>query len=175
MRVLQTERLVLSHFSAEDASFVLALVNDPDWIRFIGDRKVRTVGDALEYLASGPIAMYAREGFGLYRTALAQSDQPIGMCGLIRRPGLADVDLGFAFLPAYRGRGYAYESASGVIDHARTLGFARIVAIASPDNVRSARLLRRLGFDAPTRFRLPGGSEDLDLFARTLAARSASP
>lgn len=167
-QVLKTRRLVLSRLTADDAPFILELLNDPDWIRFIGDRKVRSVADARAYLEKGPITMYAREGFGLYRTALGSSNTPIGMCGLIRRPGLDDVDLGFAFLPAYRGQGYGLESAQGVLEHARSLGLTRIVAIASKDNVRSARLLARLGFGPPTTFRLAGDDEELDLFERAL-------
>ena len=169
MLVLRTPRLTLRRLTADDASFIVALLNDADWIRFIGDRNVRSIEDARSYLDNGPIAMYAREGLGLYRTALADSDVPMGLCGLIRRPGLDDVDIGFAFLPAYRGQGYALESAIGVIGHARALGLSRIVAIASPDNLRSARLLAKLGFEPPTSIRLPGSDEVLDLFARSLA------
>ena len=115
MTRLSSQRLVLSELDEVDAPFILQLLNDPDWIRFIGDRKVRTLEDARNYLRSGPLSMYAREGFGLYRTALAEDDTPIGLCGLIRRPTLPDVDIGFAFLPEYRGRGYAFESAAAVL------------------------------------------------------------
>ena len=171
MLVLETKRLALSHLSADDAPFIVRLLNDPDWIRFIGDRKIRTVDAALRYLREGPIAMYAREGFGLYRAALSDTGEPIGLCGLIRRPGLDAVDLGFAFLPAHRGKGYALESATGVVEHARKLGLDRLVAIASPDNVRSACLLTSLGFGEPEPFRLPGSDEDLHLFAMDLGTR----
>ena len=169
MTRLSTERLVLSNLGEDDAPFILQLLNDPGWIRFIGDRKVRTPEDARVYLRNGPIAMYAREGFGLYRTALASDDTPIGMCGLIRRPTLADVDIGFAFLPAYRGCGYAFESAAAVIEHARTLGLERVVAIVSPDNVPSAALLARLHFLRERTIRLADDDEPLDLYARDLA------
>jgi RimJ/RimL family protein N-acetyltransferase len=146
MIILETERLVLRRLQTDDAPFIVRLLNDPDWLRFIGDKSVRTLDEAREYLRRGPIAMYAREGFGLYLT-VKKPDVPIGLCGLIRREGLADVDLGFAFLPAFRGQGYAFESAAAVMAYGRaTLGLGRIVAITSADNQRSMHLLARLGF-----------------------------
>src|SRR5688572_25687568 len=168
MTRLSTERLVLTELDDDDAPFILELLNDPEWIRYIGDRKLRTLDDARTYLRNGPIAMYARDGFGLYRTALAHDDTPIGLCGLIRRPALDDVDIGFAFLPAYRRCGYALESAAAVLDQARALGLPRVVAIVSPDNDRSAALLARLGFARERSIRLPDDEATLDLFTRDL-------
>ena len=166
MKILETERLVLRRLTTDDAPFIVRLLNDPAWLRFIGDKSVRTLDEAREYLRRGPIAMYAREGFGLLLTALKDRDVPIGLCGLIRRDGLRDVDIGFAFLPAFRGQGYARESAAIVMSHARaTLGLDRIVAIASLDNDDCARLLARLGFNRERLVRLPGDTEDLQLFA----------
>lgn len=163
---LETQRLVLRRLTAEDAPFVLRLLNDPDWLRFIGDKSVHSLDDARDYLRKGPIAMYARNGFGLLLTALKDGGVPIGMCGLIRREGLADVDIGFAFLPAFRGRGYALESAKAVMSHGRSvLGLDRIVAIASLDNESSARLLDRLGFRRERRIRLREDADELQLFA----------
>src|SRR5215217_7318070 len=142
MNVLETERLRLRWLVAEDAPFILELVNDPDWLRFIGDRGVRTLEDARGYILNGPVAMYRRAGFGLYLVELKQSAMPIGMCGLIQRAGLADIDIGFAFLPTFGGQGYAYEAASAIMTYAQdTLGLNRVVAIAAPDNQRSIRLL----------------------------------
>ena len=147
MKVFDTPRLSLERFAPQDAPFVLALLNDPGWLRYIGDRGIRTPEAARDYIEKGPMAMYAREGFGLWRTSLRDSGEPIGMAGLIKRPTLDDVDLGFAFLPAYRGRGYALEAARGCVAHARdALGLARIVAIVSPDNADSLHLVRKLGF-----------------------------
>ena len=144
--VLSTARLVLARFVPDDAAFVLRLVNDTDWIRFIGDRGVRTEDDARAYLERGPIAMYARHGFGLWRVARREDGVPIGMCGLIKRDTLPDVDVGFAFLPEYRGSGYAAEAAAATMALAsERYGLRRVVAIASPDNARSLRLLEKLG------------------------------
>ena len=146
--MVETERLRLTEFGPQDSAFILELLNDPDWKRFIGDRGIRTLEEARGYIERGPMAMYARLGFGLYRVALRESDVPIGMCGLIKRDSLEHVDLGFAFLPAWRGQGYAYESAAAMRDYGvGELGLERIVAITSPDNDTSGKLLLRLGFD----------------------------
>ena len=101
MNVLQTDRLRLRWISSLDAEFIVELLNEPSWLRFIGDKGVRTTQDANAYISNGPVAMYARHGFGLYLTELKEDSVPIGICGLIKRDGLDDVDIGFAFLPRY--------------------------------------------------------------------------
>ena len=110
-QVLETDRLILRQLSIEDDAFILELVNDPLWLRFIGDRGVRTLDEARNYILKGPVAMYERAGFGLYLVERKIDGVPMGICGLIKRDVLDDVDLGFAFLPEYRGQGYATESA----------------------------------------------------------------
>ncbi len=168
MTILETDRLIVRRFTLDDAAFILELLNDPDWLRFIGDRGVRTLDDARAYLINGPLAMYQRSGFGLYAVVLKRSGAPIGMCGLIKREGLDDVDLGFAYLPEYRAQGYGYEAAAAVLaDGRQTFGLKRIVAITSLDNEKSIRLLERLGFAFEKIIRLPGGDEELKLFAAT--------
>ena len=165
MNVAETDRLRVRWLEPSDVDFVFALVNDPSWIRYIGDKHVRTRGDALRYLESGPMAMYARVGFGLYLVELKHTGAPMGICGLIRREALEDVDLGFAFLPAFRGRGYAFESASAVMAYGRNvLGLSRIVAILSQDNHRSSVLLERLGFRPAGTTRLQPDHEELRLY-----------
>lgn len=147
LKVLDTPRLSLDRFAPEDAPFVLALLNDPAWLRFIGDRGIRTQDGARDYILNGPMAMYARDGFGLWKTSLRDNRVPIGMAGLIKRPALDDVDLGFAFLPAYRKHGYGREAADACIGYARdVLKLSRLVAIVSADNADSLRLLAALGF-----------------------------
>jgi len=155
-RVAETERLVLRELTADhaDAAFIVELLNDPDWLRYIGDRGVRTPEDALAYLARGPIAMYERHGFGLWLVARRGDGAPLGMAGLIKRDSLPDVDIGFAFLPAYRRAGFAREAAAAVLALAWSrYALRRVVAIVSPDNAPSRRLLERLGMrfegDAP--------------------------
>ncbi|MCC6744773.1 MAG: GNAT family N-acetyltransferase [Acidobacteria bacterium] len=162
MIVCTTDRLVLRLLSVEDAEFILELLNEPSWLRFIGDKGVRTLDDARSYIATGPVAMYERHGFGLYVTERREDGVPMGICGLIKRDWLDDVDIGFAFLPRFWGRGYAHEAAAAVMDYGRNvLGIGRIVAITSPDNATSARLLEKLGlrFDRMIQMR-DDGTED---------------
>ena len=165
MKVIETERLTLRHLSTEDAEFILALLNDPSFLRFIGDKGVRTLDDARKYITSGPMEMYARLGFGLYLVELKDEGIPIGLCGLIKRDGLDDVDIGFAFLPEFRAKGYACEAAEATMDYGKdVLGLRRIVAITSPDNEASGRLLEKLGLRFERMIRLREGDEELRLF-----------
>ena len=166
MSELSTPRLILRRFTGDDAPFILELLNDPDWLKYIGDNGVRTLDDARCYLREGPIAMYARFGFGLLAVDRKDGGQTIGMCGLIQRDGVADVDLGFAFLPAFRARGFAREAASAVLALGHeTLGIPRIVAFTAPDNERSARLLSEIGMRLERTTVLPNSAEELLLFA----------
>jgi RimJ/RimL family protein N-acetyltransferase len=166
MSRIETERLILRQFTIDDAAFVLELVNDPAWLRHIGDRGVRTLADARAYLRKGPLASYARNGFGFNLVELKSTGEPIGGCGLIKRETLADVELGFAFLPQFRGIGYAEEAARATLKNARhVLGFERIVAVVSPENTRSVRLLRKLGFNYERSLRLaPDDPDEISMF-----------
>ena len=167
--VLATERLALRRLDPGDAPFIHALVNDPDWLRYIGDRGVRTIEDAHAYIVNGPVAMYDRLGIGLLAVERRDDGTPIGICGVLKRDGLDDVDLGFAFLPAYRSRGYALEAAAATLDWARAVrGIGRVLAITSHDNERSGRLLAKLGFALECEVRLQGADESVRLYAVTL-------
>jgi RimJ/RimL family protein N-acetyltransferase len=147
MIVLETPRLRLRHLSANDAAFMLELLNEPGFLRNIGDRGVRTVEQARQYILTGPAASYIQHGFGLNLVEAKQSGIGVGMCGLLRRDCHPDVEVGFAFLPAARGRNYAFESAQAVIELGmRTLQLPRIVALTAPDNLASMRVLEKLGF-----------------------------
>ena len=161
-----TPRLVIRELTFADAPFIVTLLNDPAFILNIGDRGVRTPEDACEYLTAGPLASYARHGFGLGAATLAATGEPIGICGVLRRAELTEPDLGFAFLPQFRGQGYAFEAASAVKAdaHAR-LGLATLLAIVNPVNTSSIRLLGKLGFAREGSVRLSGESIDLYLFA----------
>src|SRR5688572_11486644 len=112
MIVFETERLRVRHLSALDASFILRLVNEPGWLQFIGDRGVRTVDDAARYIERGPVEMQRKHGFSLFAVELRETARPIGICGLLKRDALEDVDLGFAFLADFQGLGYAFEAAT---------------------------------------------------------------
>ena len=146
MLVLETERLLLRPSTTDDAPFVLTLLNEPSFLRFIGDKKVRNLEDARQYLLNGPIASYERHGFGLLLVELKDSNIPAGMCGLRKREELPDPDIGFAFLPAYWNKGFGFEAATAVMNDARErLKVTKILAIVSPDNDSSIKLLERLG------------------------------
>lgn len=169
MTVLETDRLALRRFSVDDAPFILELLNDTAFIRFIGDRGVRTVEAARDYLVQGPIDSYERHGYGLYLTELKSGLVPIGMCGLLKREFLSHPDVGFAFMPAFRSHGYAFEAASAVLTHARhALNLQRVVAVVSPGNERSIKLLAKLGMAAEGRMTWPGADAEVEVFGADL-------
>ena len=146
MNVLETPRLVLRQLAAGDATFILELLNDPTWLRFIGDRGVKTLDEARAYIQNGPVASYAKHGFGLWLVARQADQVSVGICGLIQRDTLEDVDVGFAFLQRFQGQGYGVESAAATLAHGRDrLGLKRIVAVTQPDNAGSIRVLEKLG------------------------------
>lgn len=158
--VIETERLVLRRQTLDDAGFILALVNDPAWLRYIGDRGVRTHEQARVYIQEGAHKMYDQHGFGLYLMERKGDHTPVGICGLVKRDTLDDVDLGFALAGAYRGKGYAREAAAATVAYAREdLGLHRIVAIVSPDNTASLRLLEGLGFSFERTIDHPTGAK----------------
>lgn len=169
MLVLQTGRLRLRHMTLDDAAFMLGMLNDPAWHRYIGDRGIRTIEGAREHIRNGPMAMVARFGFGFHVVELKEDGRPIGVCGLAKRDFLDDVDIGYAFLPQYGGQGYAYEAAQGVLAHARELGLTRLVATVVPENAASIRLLEKLGLRFERTFQAPDSTRDLRLFAIDLA------
>ncbi len=167
MTVLATARLRLRRLVLDDAPFVLELVNQPSWLAYIGDKQVHSLDDARGYLAAGPLASYAQHGFGLYAVERAHDDAPIGLCGLLRREHLEDVDIGFALLDRYGGHGYAFEAAAAVVEHAHAIGLDRLVAIVAPGNARSIRLLEKLGLAFERTITPPGQSAPLRLHARS--------
>ena len=154
---LETRRLALRRLVPEDAAFYYDLVTDPAWVRFIGDKNLGSVEAARKSLVDGPIAAYARTGLGLLRVDRKSDGAALGICGLIKRDTLEDVDLGFAFLPQYRGLGFAAEAARASMAHARDdLRMKRLVAIAAPDNTDSLKLLTRLGMKHEKTYSVPG-------------------
>ena len=166
MNVIETPRLVLRWFTLDDAAFVVELLNEPGWKQFIGDRGVRDLETARAYIQRALLDAYARQGFGLY--AIAGKDDGLlrGMCGLIRREGLEDVDIGFVLLSRYEGQGLAYEAAAATLVYAReVVGLARVVAITAVNNHRSAKLLQRLGMTYEQIIHVHHDSEPLHLYA----------
>ncbi len=167
MTILETDRLRLRKLSTDDAEFILRLLNEPSFIQNIGDKGVRTRDDARSYILNGPVASYEKFGFGLWLVETRDSATPIGMCGLLKRDALEDVDIGYALVPEFWSRGYALESASAVLSHAsKTLGMKRVVAITDPDNQSSIRLLEKMGFGFEKMIRLSEGAPEIKLFGR---------
>jgi RimJ/RimL family protein N-acetyltransferase len=165
MKVVETDRLILRRLTTEDAAFILDLLNQPSFLKFIGDRGVRTLDDAREYIVKGPIASYERYGFGLNLTLMKESGIPIGICGLVKRETLEDVDVGFAFLPQFWLKGYAFESASAVLAYGKNmLGLKRIVGVTTSDNCGSMRVLEKLGLRFERMVRLSEDGPELKLF-----------
>lgn len=163
--LFETERLCLRKFTLDDADFILAILNEPAFIRFIGDRHVRTIEDARRYIQERVIHSYERNGFAMFRAALKEDDTPIGMCGLVRRDTLEDVDIGFAFLERYWSKGYASEAARAVMEYARDeLHIPRIVGIVDPANSGSIHVLEKLGLQFARMVRLSEDDIELKLF-----------
>jgi len=166
VRVIETERLNLRNISADDAAFVLELLNDPSFISFIGDRGVRTIEDAQQYILTKMIASYERFGFGMWLVELRDSKVPIGICGLVKRDSLPNVDIGFAFLPRFRSMGYASESASAVKNYGmNVIGLTRLLAITNQDNSGSIKVLEKIGLRFDRMIRLAEGADEIKLFA----------
>jgi [ribosomal protein S5]-alanine N-acetyltransferase len=167
--VLETRRLALRRLCLADDGFILELLNEPSFLRYIGDKGVRTHEDARRYITTGPMASYERFGFGLYLVARKEGQEPIGMCGLLKRDTLPDADVGFALKPAFWSMGYAHEAASAVLAEARDdVGLKRVLAITSPDNVASIALLGKLGFSFERMASLTEGAPEVRLFAAEL-------
>lgn len=166
MKVLETERLNLRKLTVEDAEFMLGLLNEPSFLRFIGDRGVRSAEDSRQYILKGPVDSYNRFGFGMLLVELKESQDPIGLCGLVKRDFLPNVDIGFAFVPRFWSRGYALESAAAVKDYAiNVLGLKRLVAIVNPDNSASEKLLEKIGFEFECMLTLPESGQEIRLFS----------
>ena len=162
--VIETSRLLLRELDFDDAGFILELLNEANFMRYIGDKGVRTLADARDYISSGPMDSYNQYGFGLY-AACFRDGTPLGICGLVKREGLDDPDVGFAFLTRHCSRGYAVESAAAVLNHGRrVLKLPRIVAITSADNHNSIAVLEKIGLSFERMIRLAERGPELKLF-----------
>jgi RimJ/RimL family protein N-acetyltransferase len=167
MNILETERLALRELAPGDEAFILELLGEPAFLKNIGDRGVRSLEDASGYIASSAIASYRKNGFGMYRVALKESDVAAGICGLVKREGLDGPDLGFAFLERFWNRGYASEAAAAILVHARhKLSLGRVLAITALENRGSMRVLEKLGFRFDGITKLPGHAAESRLFVR---------
>lgn len=158
MKVLETERLILRTFDENDADFIIELLNSPGFLSFIGDRKVRSLEDAKDYIKNKIIAAYHTNGFGMWLLELKESGIPIGTCGLVNRDEIEEVDIGFAVLPQFMGKGYTYESAKEVLVYAQNkLEIEVIAAIVNGNNIASKALLKKLGYTYIKDIRMENG------------------
>ncbi len=162
---IATERLTLRWFTEDDAALMLAVWNDPGFVRHVGDRGIRTLAEARDALAHGILAMYRDHDYGPYRVATKDGDEPIGICGLFLRDYLDDPDIGFALLPDFCRKGFAFEAALAVLDEAKTMRLDRVAAIVSPENIASIGLIEKLGLSLAERMRPPGEARDVLLYA----------
>lgn len=169
MNIAETERLVISKFSIEDAGFYFKLLNTPNWIKYIGDRNVKTIKEAEDYLANGILKSYSELGFGFYKLQLKTNNTIIGTCGIIKRETLEVPDFGFAFLPDFEEQGYGYEASVAILNFIKaSLNFNKLFAITLPNNIRSISLLEKLGFNYQKRVKPFEDEVELLLFAKPL-------
>lgn len=166
MNIIETNRLILRKFIIDDAGFVLELLNSPSWLKYIGDRNVKNLEDAKNYISDKLISSYIKNGFGLYEIILKKDNIPVGMCGLIKRDTLENIDLGFALSPVFTGNGYAFEAAFATLNYAKTvLKLERIIAITTTENKNSIKLLEKLKFVFEKMVLLSNEEEELMLFS----------
>jgi RimJ/RimL family protein N-acetyltransferase len=167
MQIIETERLILREMSADDKVFFLELINEPAWKQNIGDRGVRTEDGAREYILERIVSSYEKFSFGLWLVELKESDVSTGICGLIKRDTLKDVDIGFAFLERFWSKGYAVESALAVMDYAKNkLALKRVAAITVPENLGSIKVLEKIGMKFEKMIKMPGDEKKIKFFAR---------
>jgi RimJ/RimL family protein N-acetyltransferase len=168
LSVIETERLILTEFKDEDADFIIRLLNSPGWLKYIGTRNIQTTEDARSYISEKLAPSYQNNGFGFYLVSTRSGNEPVGMCGLIKREGLEDVDIGFALLPEHEGKGYAYEAASATMTYAKDiLKLKRIAAITVPYNKASVKLLEKIGLKFDKMINMTDDKEELMYFIKS--------
>ncbi|HZL93612.1 MAG TPA: GNAT family N-acetyltransferase [Vicinamibacterales bacterium] len=166
---LETSRLTLRRLDSEDAPFVVRLLNEPSFLQNIGDRGVRNIEDAHRYLREGPLAMYQAYGFGLWHASRKSDGAAVGMCGLLKRDTLPDVDIGYAYLPEFWGQGYALEAAEATVRHAALkFGLRRLIGVVSQGNTGSIRVLEKVGMRFERLYPMHPGEPEVRLYSCTL-------
>ncbi|MEZ4886752.1 MAG: GNAT family N-acetyltransferase [Chitinophagales bacterium] len=166
MTILETERLLIEEVNINDTAFIFKLLNSPGWLKFIGNRGINNLADAEAYIQNPLMKSYEENGLGLYKVVRKKNAEPMGLCGLISRPILPNVDIGFAILPEYEGKSYTFEAAKAIIDDGTArLGLKVVLGITSPDNVKSQKLLEKLGLKFVERLQLNGYEDDTFLYS----------
>jgi ribosomal-protein-alanine N-acetyltransferase len=164
--ILETDRLTLKHVALTDAPFIIELLNTKGWLKYIGDRNVKTLADAENYIANGPLKSYTENGYGPFKIISKLHNTPIGICGFYKREFLENPDVGYALLPGYEGKGYAYEALTAIIDYARVLNFSELMAFTMMDNLASVKLLKKAGFGYVKQMTDKG--QELSLYSKVL-------
>ena len=169
MIIAETERLLISKFTLEDAPFFLELVNTPNWIKYIGERNIKTIPQAEEAIKKGHLKSYKTYGFGFYTLQLkSEQNKTIGTCGLIKRDTLKHPDIGFALLPDYESKGFGYESSIAIMSLAKKqFKLKKVLAITLPTNKSSIKLIEKIGLSYEKRVKPFEDDEELLLFAKT--------
>ena len=163
--IIETERLKLREFNSADGEMIFELLNSPGWLKYIGTRSIETTDDAINYIETKLRKGYKESGFGFYLVELKSTGEKIGMSGLVKRDGLDNVDVGFALLPQFENKGYAYESTAAVMKFAKEqLKLSKLAAITVPYNTPSIKLLEKLGMKFDKKINIPGDPEDLLLY-----------
>lgn len=163
MVVAESERLILRWLTTDDSAFILKIYNTDGFLQYIGDRNIRSLEDAHQFLLESPLKMYDKHKVSLYRVELKSTAEVIGLCGLINRDTLSDIDIGYAFLPEFCGKGYAIEAARATMEYAKTeLELNRVVAITQRDNKTSIALLLKLGMTLEGEYIDPGSESSPD-------------
>jgi len=171
-KTFESERLILKPTSEDDAQFILDLLNTPKWLKYIGDRDVKTLADAKAYIEKRITAQFNKLGYGNYTVTRKSDEKKIGSCGLYDREGLEGIDIGFAFLPQYERMGYAYESALKIKEIAiNEFNINEIVAITLKENISSQKLLIKIGLAFEKMISIPNDDEELMLFRFTTIAK----
>jgi len=164
--IIETERLRLREFNSSDGEMIFELLNSPGWLKYIGNRTIDTIDDAVNYIEAKLRKGYKDSGFGFYLVELKSTGEKVGMSGLVKREGLDDIDVGFTMLPQYENKGFAYESTAAVMIFAKEhLKLSKLAAITVPYNTPSIKLLEKLGMKFEKKINIPGDPEDLLLYA----------
>lgn len=166
---LITNRLEIRELTLEDADFIFELLNQISWKKYIGNKNIKTIDDAKQYILDNPLKMYQTHGFGLWCVTKIYSKQALGVAGIIKRDTLPMVDIGFAFLDRYSGHGYALEACKSIIDYAKSrFHYDHILAIVKPENKRSIGLLNKLDFHFKEQIHLNPADDAINLMEKQL-------
>jgi len=164
-KTFETERLILKPTNENDVEFIFELLNSPKWMQYIGDRNVKTVEEAQNYIRQRMLPQLEKLGFSNYTAIRKEDNAKIGTCGLYDREGMEETDIGFAFLPQYEKKGYAYEAARKILTEAKSsFGLERLCAFTTKDNYSSQKLLEKLGLKASGTITIPNDDEELLLY-----------